>query len=173
MQGSAIVALCIGAAVAYGIVHDQITARICVEYFTIGHPPVFATDSPTLLAVGWGVIATWWAGAIQGVGLALAARAGNRPRRDVRSLVRPVATLLLAMAVCAALAGSIGYLLGRAGMVFLVEPLARLIPPDQHARFLADLWAHSASYLVGFLGGAIVMARVWRGRRAEAGSGTK
>ena len=49
-----IVLLCIAAAVVYGILHDQVTARVCVEYFTIGHPPVFNTDSPTLLALGWG-----------------------------------------------------------------------------------------------------------------------
>jgi hypothetical protein len=33
--------------VVYGIVHDQVTARVCVEYFTVGHPPVFQTNSDT------------------------------------------------------------------------------------------------------------------------------
>jgi hypothetical protein len=28
---------------------------VCVEYFTIGHQPIFHTDDPTLLAFGWGV----------------------------------------------------------------------------------------------------------------------
>ena len=68
MQFMAIVVLCIVSSVVYGIVHDQITARICVEYFTIGHPPVFETDDPTLLGLGWGVIATWWVGAGLGWG---------------------------------------------------------------------------------------------------------
>jgi len=58
MQSLAIVLLCIGSAVMYGVLHDQVTARICVEYFTIGHPPVFPTDDPTLLGIGWGIIAT-------------------------------------------------------------------------------------------------------------------
>jgi hypothetical protein len=49
MHAIAIVILCIVSAVSYGILHDQITARICVEYFTIGHPPVFDTTSPTWL----------------------------------------------------------------------------------------------------------------------------
>jgi hypothetical protein len=53
MQSLAIVGLCGLSAVTYGIVHDQITARVCVEYFTIGHPPVFDTNSPTLLGLGW------------------------------------------------------------------------------------------------------------------------
>jgi len=50
MQFPAIVFMCIISAIAYGIVHDQITARVCVEYFTIGHPQLFQTDNPTLLA---------------------------------------------------------------------------------------------------------------------------
>ena len=71
---------------------------LCVEYFTLGHPPVFPTMSPTLLGIGWGIIATWWVGLLLGIPLALAARAGGRPKREVRSLVRPVLTLLAAMA---------------------------------------------------------------------------
>ena len=43
--------LSIVAAVAYGIVHDQITARLCVEYFTVAHPPLIHTSSPTVLGL--------------------------------------------------------------------------------------------------------------------------
>ena len=49
MQWITIVLLSVLTCVTYGVVHDQITARICVEYFTIGHPQVFDTDDPTLL----------------------------------------------------------------------------------------------------------------------------
>lgn len=168
MKSLAIVALCIGSAVVYGIVHDQITARLCVEYFTIGHPPVFDTRSPTLLAVGWGIIATWWVGLLLGVPLAVAARAGSRPKRDARSLVRPILILLAVMAVCALISGTIGFLLARRGDVFLVEPLSDLIPLEKHAAFLADLWAHSASYLIGFVGGLVVIVSVWRSRGRTA-----
>jgi hypothetical protein len=66
------------------ILHDQITARVCVEYFTVFHPPVFNTQSPTLLACGWGVIATWWVGLFLGLFLAVAARIGPRPKLSVR-----------------------------------------------------------------------------------------
>ena len=168
MQQIGIVGLCIASAVAYGIVHDQITARICVEYFTIGHPPVFGTDSPTLLALGWGVIATWWAGLLLGLPLAFAARSGRGPKRDVRSLVRPIGGLLAVMAVLATLAGVVGYLLARSGAIFLVGPLAEAVPADRHARFLADLWTHLASYAVGFVGGILVIVRVRLSRRAPA-----
>jgi len=68
MQRLAIVGLCIAAAIGYGIGHDQITARVCVEYFTIGHPPIFSTDSPRLLGLGWGIMATGWVGLVLGLG---------------------------------------------------------------------------------------------------------
>jgi hypothetical protein len=164
MPTLAIIALCIASAVIYGILHDQVTARVCVEYFTVGHPPVFGTESPTLLGIGWGIIATWWVGLLLGVPLAAAARAGSRPKRSARSLVRPILTLLAVMAACALVAGLTGFALGRQGAVVLLEPLASRVPSERHARFLADLWAHSASYLVGFVGGLVVIVRVWRSR---------
>jgi len=48
--------------VAYGLVHDQVTVRVSLEYFTIGHPQLITTSSPTLLALFWGAAATWWVG---------------------------------------------------------------------------------------------------------------
>jgi drug/metabolite transporter superfamily protein YnfA len=164
MQFLVIVLMCVVAAVGYGIAHDQITARVCVEYFTVGHPPVFGTDDPTLLGIGWGIIATWWVGLLLGVPLAVVARAGSRPRRSVGSLVRPVACLLMAMAVCALSAGVVGWILASSGTVFLVGSIARKLPLDRHVPFLADMWAHSASYLVALVGGIVVMVRVWRSR---------
>ncbi len=141
MRSVGIVALSVAAAVCYGLIHDQITVRVCLEYFTIGHPPVFPTTSPTLLAVGWGIIATWWAGFSLGVPLAIAARAGSRQPRPTRSLLRPILILLLIMSVCAAVAGLCGFLLADRGVIVLNEPLATQIPRDRHARFLADLCA--------------------------------
>jgi hypothetical protein len=164
MHAVAIVALCITSAVIYGILHDQITARICVEYFTIGHEPIFQTRSPTLLGVGWGIIATWWVGLLLGVPLAIVARAGRRTKRSVRSLLKPIAGLLLIMAICTAIAGVAGYFLAKCGIFFLVEPLASRVPVDKHVAFLGDAWAHSASYLVGFVGGIVVIVKVWRSR---------
>lgn len=164
MQILAIIALCIASAVTYGMLHDQVTARVCVEYFTIGHPPIFDTESPTLLGIGWGIIATWWIGLLLGIPLAIASCAGRRPRRGVRSLSRPVGTLLFVMGICALLAGIAGFASGHRGAVFLIEPLASRVPRDKHPRFQAALWAHSASYLIGFIGSLVVIVRVWRSR---------
>jgi hypothetical protein len=165
----AIIVFCIVAAVLYGILHDQVTARICVEYFTIGHAPVFGTDDPTLLGLGWGVIATWWVGLLLGLPLAVMARVGGLPKRSPRSLVRPIVGLMLFSAVSALVSGVVGWLLARNGVVVLIGPMAGAVPADRHVAFLTCLWAHTASYLVGFVGGIVVIVRVgiWRFRAAR------
>lgn len=163
-QGVYTVFLCIGAAMLYGVLHDQVTARVCVEYFTVGHPPIFNTQDPTLLGLGWGILATWWVGLLLGIPLALAARVGHRPQRNVGSLLRPIAGLLATMAVGALAAGLVGGLLASHGLVYLTGPLAYELPPPKHVPFLADLWAHSASYLTGFVGGIVIIVQVWRSR---------
>jgi hypothetical protein len=44
-------------------------------------------------------------------------------------------------------------------------PIAQKLPPERHVPFIADLLAHSASYLVGLIGGIVLMVLVWRSRR--------
>lgn len=170
MEFIKIIIMGVVAACVYGIVQDQVTARVCVEYFTIGHPPVFNTDSPTLLAFGWGVIATWWVGLPLGLLMGLASRIGSWPRLTWRDLLRPVAIVLCAMGVISLAAGVAGYFAAKADWVCLGDPLCFRIPAGRHALFLADLWAHLAAYGSGFLGGLAlcIWGIVARGRRAVA-----
>lgn len=159
-----IILLCVFAAVLFGILHDQITARICLEYFTVFHPPVFETQSPTLLALGWGVIATWWLGLILGWVLALAARAGSRPKLSAASLIRPVGSLLIVMAGCATVAGISGVILAARGLVGDPRWLTPRLTTCSYPRFMADWFAHSASYASGFLGGIALCVLQYRRR---------
>jgi hypothetical protein len=161
----AIVALCTAAAIGYGLVHDQITARICPEYFTIGHPPI-GTDSPTLLGLFWGVVATWWVGVGLGIPLAAAARWGRPPRVEPRELLRPLLMVLGATACIAVLAGILGYVAASHDAVNLVGDLARRVPREKHTAFLTDLWIHGASYAAGAAGG-LVLVGYTLGRRTE------
>jgi len=164
MQGLKIIGLCILAAIAYGIVHDQITARICVEYFTVFHPPILGgAKSPTVLAFGWGVIATWWVGAMLGVPLALLARAGPWPRLSASDLLPMIRTLLIVMAACAIAAGIAGYARG-----VMPRYMAQVLPPELHRRFLADWWAHNASYGSGFVGGMVLWIMTFLKRLRES-----
>ena len=152
MESVKILLLSIAAAAAYGIVHDQFTARICLEYFTVFHPPIFATRSPTLLAIGWGVVATWWVGLFLGVLLTISARVGSHPKLTVSDLYKSIERLLLVMGACAFLSGLTGYVLSGRGVV--APPSWILgIPDSIRDRFMADWWAHNASYASGIFGG--------------------
>ena len=147
-----IVALCIVGAIVYGVVHDQITARVCLEYFTVAHPPVFGeTQSPTLLGLGWGVIATWWVGLILGVPLGICARVGGLPRVGMGEILRVLVVALGVMLVLAMLVGGCGYLAYERGAIRLPEVWEREIPVERHGRFMFDACAHLASYGFGAL----------------------
>ena len=164
-----ILLLSILAAITYGVVHDQVTARVCVEYFTIGHPPLFPTQSPTLLGLGWGILATWWMGLLLGIPLALCARAGSAPSLGARDLLKPVGILLVTMALLALVAGVVGYKAAKAGWFVLPPGASERLPEARHAVFIADLFAHLASYAAGTFGGLALCAwTVIRRRRVAS-----
>ena len=168
MESIKIILTCLVAAVLYGIVHDQVTVRICVEYFSVFHPAIFSTESPTLLAFGWGVVATWWMAAFLGCLLAIAARGGSRTLLGWNELVLPITKLLATMGVLAALAGLIGFVLTSRGTIAPPKLVAIVLPQARHARFMADWWAHNASYFVGFFGGIALCIVTFHRRRFRA-----
>ena len=163
MNAVRIVILSVLAAIFYGVVHDQITARICVEYFTIGHPSILNhTHSPTLLGLGWGIIATWWVGLFFGVPLAMIAQSG-RLRRKISwfELIKPVAALLAIMAIVAFTAGAVAYRQADRGVISLQGELSDKVPFEVQTRFIAVMAAHIASYAAGFVGGLVLCGYVW------------
>lgn len=156
-----IVAVALLATVLYGILLDQVTARICVEYFTIGHVRLIDSESPAVLALFWGVVATWWAGLPFGIGLALASRLGRRPKLVWQQLLKPIGILMGCMFLFAFLAGLTGYFLAESGSVRLVGRIATRLATEKHVPFITDLWAHCASYLGGVLGGISLWFITW------------
>jgi hypothetical protein len=70
----------------------------------------------------------------------------------------------------ALVAGIIGYFAASAGVVWLIDPLAARVPVAKHVPFLADAFAHTTAYAIGFLGGAVVLSWAWRerGRRSKS-----
>ena len=168
MQFLAIIIVSVVAAVVYGVIHDQLTIRVCLEYFTVAHPLIFQTSSPTLLALGWGVIATWWVGLLLGIPLAVVARIGTtRPPVSVRALIAPISILLVVMSLCALIAGFLGYSAGLRDDVQIPAWLTERLPAVMNARFIAASWAHLASYLSGIVGGVVLIV-VTRVRRARS-----
>ncbi len=168
MQAVRIVVLSVLACVLYGMIHDQITARICVEYFTVGHRRVIQSQDPTLLGIVWGVLATWWVGLFLGIPLAAFARLGPRPKRTAASLVRPIAVLMVVTAWAAVVIGLVTWLAASNGWMTLPSKWQAKLPAERHTLFLVAYWIHNGSYVSGFVGGLLVMAWVWRTRILKA-----
>lgn len=163
-----IVLFSVAAAIIYGVLHDQVTAHLCLEYFTIAHPPVFATDSPILLGLGWGIIATWWVGLPLGLGLLSAARLGRSPRLGLAQLRTPIIKLMLFCASAALISGGVGALLVAQGILDVPGGWGDVIAPDKHVAFSAAAWAHLASYGFGIVGGVVLIGHTaWRRLRRQ------
>lgn len=78
-----------GLAIAYGVIHDLVTAHVAVEHFTVHHVRLVASESPVVMALLWGVIATWWFGAGAGALFAFASQGGTRlPKLSARNVLR-------------------------------------------------------------------------------------
>ncbi len=164
MKSAQVIFLSILAACGYGIVHDQITVRVCPEYFTVAHPPLFHTTSLTLLALCWGVAATVGIGAALGVLLARVSQSGEAAPYPVGRIGRSILGLLAVMGGSAFLAAILGYGLSQRGVLSLPVALTARIPAPLHDRFMAAWFAHGASYLVGLGGGALLCFSIWRTR---------
>lgn len=167
----AIVTLSVLAAVLYGVVHDQITIRICPEYFTVAHPRVIETQSLTLLALFWGVFATWWVGLPLGVLLGIAARAGRWPRIDPPRVGRHIAVLLLVLGLMAVVAGFAAYA-AKLGSDFryFASGIAEKVDRSMHDRFMAAWAMHVTSYFAGAAGGVVLAIVILVKRRRHAKS---
>ena len=160
-----IILFSIFAACIYGIVHDMVTAHVCVEYFLPPvHPIIISTTNPILLALVWGIVATWWVGLFLGIPLAFVCRFGSRPKLMVKNVMRPMLTLLVFLYVASLLLGGIGYVMGLLGLWCIPPYFETHIVPERYARFQFNLFAHEAAYLFGAIGGIVLMVRLWKKR---------
>ncbi len=140
-------------AIVYGVCHDLITAHVCLEYFSVAHPmlvPAF-NESPTLLALEWGFLATWWMGAVVGlmVGCAFVRKGFTDPNFGL--YFRYLILRLTLVGIFASLVGLLGFAIGSSGLLLIPGELRDEIPASQGPRFYYAVFSHSASYLAAGL----------------------
>ena len=152
--------LVVSGAVVYGVLHDLVTAHVSTPYFSEFHPPVWGgTEKPIVLALVWGVIATWWPGLLMSIPITIAARLGREPRMGAKDLVKPLGTLLASMAICAAVAAVIGATAGR----HTFDASTFGWTTGERRRLSAVYFAHLTSYGVAFFGGFALCGWIaWR-----------
>ncbi len=173
LEDSKIMIGAILAAIAYGIGNDQVTARVCPEYFTEGFHKnmlqrnvlygnklaahMMKVTNPTKIGLYWGVMATWWFGALLGAPTVLAARLGKWPKIAMKDLIKPLGVGLAFLYAMSAAAGGYGYLASKngwlsSGMRQNIRLAAGNTPSSAMHRYTADAFAHH----VGYFGGALV-----------------
>jgi len=154
-----IIATCIAAATLYGIAQDQITYRYCPEYFTKGfHKDMMDSwqgvfgldrakklfdnnpDNPTLRATIWGVVASWWMGALIGIPVTIACRVGPWPKINYKDIIKPLVCTLGLTGTSALIAGTQAKLGCRK---------LRYEDVQDSAGFYKNLIAHNTAYIVG------------------------
>src|SRR5436853_6553045 len=143
-----VVGLSIALAVAYGLIQDQITIRICPAYFLVFHPNPLEIHNITLLALFWGVAATWWMGLLLGIIFGATSSLGPIPPVSLGFVLRCLLGLLLFTAICTIGSGFIALLTGFRA------------PGMDHACSV-DFAAHNASYDSAALGAAVVAYFIW------------
>ena len=151
-------------AIAYGVIHDQITVRICPEYLTEWHPPIIASTDPNTVALAWGVVATWWFGLILGAGLAFFTTVGSWPVAPWKWVVRSVTGIFGTAAFSATVAGLIVSL---GGFQANQEFFGPIFPPEDTVKWKAILVVatiHTTSYIAaavsaGIAGVAVLLLR--------------
>jgi hypothetical protein len=139
-----------------GIAMDMVTAHVAVEYFTVHHPHIVDSDSPIVMALIWGIGASWWFGAIAGVIIWMYNRRRPVPLPATKILVAAYKALALLWVVL---------------MVILVVAycLAGLVPAEDRGasfehdrRLVAVAVTHSTEYVLGAI--AVVGLLIWINR---------
>jgi len=156
------------AAILYGLIHDQITIRICPEYFTVWHPHVSNSENLTIVALIWGVIATWWMGAFLGMLLGACATVGHRPVPPFKFVARSIVLIMLSSAAAAILAGVICWQVRWDAPSSIMGPQIIELAPEARRRFSVDLAIHNASYNFAPIAAIIAGIAIWRYRRRLA-----
>ena len=152
-----IVLMGLAAMVGYAMLQDQISARLCPEYFTVLHPPIPNLTDPTLLGISWGFLGAWWGGILLGFVLGLVATVGRRPPLAPRELVRPMLVLVGVLAGVTALTGfTVWHHAGLLG-VSLDSGMTQMVPPERHRGLLTVACYHLTAYVTAAVGGVVVV----------------
>ena len=154
------------ASIGYGLIHDQITIRICPEYFTVWHPHLVDTSNLTVVALAWGVVATWWMGAFLGLMIGLASTIGRLPLAPRSMILKAYAWIMGLSGLLAILVGVLTWqFVARAPSSIAGARISAMSADTQH-RFVTDLAIHNTSYnvaaLAAFIASIVIVLKRFR-----------
>jgi hypothetical protein len=147
-----------GLACLLGICLDLVTANVAVEYFSVHHPRIVLTEKPWVLAIVWGVAASWWGGAIAGVIVASI----NQRRRNPLEAVRILRWALVACTVLWLV--MIAILIAVFAIASTIPLEERQATFDHDRRLMAVAMAHQYEYVLGAIALLVIAVMTWRSR---------
>jgi hypothetical protein len=154
----------VGLACVLGICVDLVTANVAVEYFTVHHPRIVETERPWVLAIVWGIGASWWFGAISG---ALVGVINHRRQQPL-----PLARILKWVAIACFVLWLI-----MIAILISIFLFARTIPEEKRRptfesdrRLMAVALAHQFEYVFGAVAFLIIAFKTWRANSGPAQS---
>jgi len=144
-----------------GVAMDLVTAHVAVEYFTVYHPKVVESTEPIVMALVWGVGASWWFGLIAGIILA-SVNARLRPSLGAKRVLMAVARACLYLWITILLV-----LVGAYGLASWVPEDARRSTFESDRRLMAVAIAHMTEYVLGGVATIVLAFRIrWLSRRS-------
>lgn len=154
----------IGMLSGYAAVQDQVSARLCPEYFTHFHNPIPGLTDPTLTGITWGFLGSWWGGAMFGYFAGIAATVGKRPPLRVRQLILPMGVTVLAVAGVTALTGGAVALYANQLNVEVDRYMAGPVPAERRRELLVVCCYHLAAYVSAVVASVVCVVWVARSR---------
>jgi hypothetical protein len=139
-----------------GLAVDVVTANVAVEYFTVHHPHVVDSHSPWIMAVVWGIGASWWFGLIAGVLLWWMNVRRPQPLSDKRILRMIVPCLVVIWFVMMAIVAGVYEIAGR------IPEKQRKVTFESDRRLMAVALSHSTEYALGGIVTIVLMIRIAR-----------
>jgi hypothetical protein len=139
-----------------GICLDLVTANVAVEYFSVHHPKFLPTENPWILALFWGVAASWWFGEIAGATVALINHRRQRPLEPIRILKRSTMACVVLWTTMILI-------------LLTVMAISSRIPMEQRRatfesdrRLVAVAMAHQFEYVLGAVAVMVIAVMTWR-----------
>ncbi len=155
----------IGLLSGYAAIQDQVSARLCPEYFTHFHNPIPGLTDPTLLGIVWGFLGAWWGGALFGYFVGIAGTIGKAPPLTLRQMVKPMLVTVLAVAgVTALVGGAVAIYADQLGVE--IDPWkAGPVPKERQRALLVVCCYHLAAYASAVVASVACCVWVARARR--------
>jgi hypothetical protein len=134
-----------------GIAIDAVTANVAVEYFTVHHPHVVNSDSPWVMAIVWGVGASWWFALIAALLLwwVNSRRTQPLPRRRILRMVIPALVFIWLTMITGSVYTVAGFI-----------PVQQRRPSfESDRRLMSVALAHATEYALGGFVTVVLMVR--------------